>query len=179
MVRLQCRLDPFGDETVDLLLCPTGKALGIQQLIHLVQDWLEVSIVLDPSDQIVLPSVFFHFSCGLVRKDTDAFVAFLAVSTATHHGHNDVFGGHEGEFGLNTTRNDGGIDDKAFGNVLQDSEDYVGGEEGFGDGEATVGRVVEGTFHPLSAAVSRAELTALPSHRARPQTRSLRIGLRL
>lgn len=52
---------------------------------------------------------------------------------------------HEGELLADATSDDRRVDDKTLGDVLESSEDDVGGEEGFGDGDTTVGAVKGGS----------------------------------
>jgi len=75
--------------------------------------------------------------------------AWTAAIMGVDGGHHDVFGGHEGQFGVDGAFEDVGVDDEAFDDVGEYDEDGVDGEEGLGDGEAFVGGVVEGAFEPL------------------------------
>jgi hypothetical protein len=106
-------------------------------------------------------------------------VEFLAVAAGFHAVHEDVFGSHEGEFGLEALVDDGLVDDKTARDVDEDVEDGVGGEEGFGDDDAFVGGIVEGAFEDLLGGGCSGLPTRFMRKRERPVTRSVRTGLRL
>ncbi len=80
---------------------------------------------------------------------TDFFVQFLAVAACFYSGHNDIFGGHERQFGFDAGCDNARIDDQAVQDVDEDFKDSVDGEKGLGDDDSSVGRVIEGSFEPL------------------------------
>jgi hypothetical protein len=98
----------------------------------LAPDWLKVAILLDTLNQVVLASLLLDDRTGLVRKHTDLLVTFLSVSSGFDHCHDDVFGGHEGEFLADTTTNDGGVDNHSLTDVLKGCEKNIGSEESLG-----------------------------------------------
>lgn len=113
-------------EAVDLLRGPTDECAGVQQLVQLVPDRSEEFVLLNPLDQIVLSSFLLDDSSSLVREHSDLLVTFLSVSSLLDDRHDDVFGGHEGEFLANSSSDDGGVDNKTLRDVLKGGEDDIG-----------------------------------------------------
>lgn len=65
--------------------------------------------------------------------------------------HDDVFRGHEGQFGVDAFLDDGRVDDEAGGDVDEEDEKGVGAEVHVWDEDAADGAVVEGAFEPLGS----------------------------
>ena len=70
-------------------------------------------------------------------------MGFLSVTTLLDNGHDQVLGGHEGQFLSKTTSDDLGVDDHALGDILEGGENDVGGEEGLGEGDTAVGTALK------------------------------------
>lgn len=81
-----------------------------------------------------------------MREYSELFVGFLSGYAFGDKGHNNVFGCHEGDFGHEAAVDDGGVDDEAVGDVVEDDEEGVGEEGLFGDVGAADGGVVERSF---------------------------------
>ena len=73
----------------------------------------------------------------------------LAVASGFDGFHEDVFGRHEREFEHEVFADHRFVDDESGCDGVHEVEGAVQGEEGFGEGEASVGGVVEGAFEPL------------------------------
>ena len=109
----------------------------------------EKVVFLDPFQEIVVFAMVFDFcGCG-VGMYSDGLVHELARSSFARHGHDDILGGHEREFVIQPPGDDLGVDYESGGDVIEDVEACVGGEEDFRDGEAADGGIVEGAFEPL------------------------------
>ena len=134
---------------------------------------------LDAIDQVVVATLLLDHGGGLVRQHPDFFVAFLTITAGFHHRHDDILGRHERQLASDATLDDLGINHQAFGDVLENTQHDVGREEGFGQRDAAVGRVIQGALHPLH----RGGLLGIGNQairwRASEQQRSERIGLRL
>ena len=100
-------------------------------------------------EEVVVAALFFDDRCGGLAVLADFFVEGLAVAAGGDCGHEDVFGGHEGELFAEGAGDDVGVDDQAAGHVLVEDQNRVDGEEGLRDREAAVGGVVERALHPL------------------------------
>ena len=70
-------------------------------------------------------------------------MGFLSVTTLLDNGHDQVLGGHEGQFLSKTTSDDLGVDDHALGDILEGGENNVGSEEGFWEGDTAVGTTLK------------------------------------
>jgi hypothetical protein len=138
-VRLQCGLNPLLGELVHLLWCAADERLGVQQRVELVPDWLEVFVLPDPLDEVILATLLLDHCSRLVREHTNLLVALLSVTAGLDDGHDDVFGGHEGQLLTDTSGDHRRVHDHALGDVLQSGQQDVGGQERLGDGNTTVG----------------------------------------
>ena len=76
---------------------------------------------------------------------------FLTVAALLHSLHHDVFAGHEGELCHHAGTDDLGINHQTIGDVQQDVQDGVGGQETLRHGNALVGGVVQRALKPLGA----------------------------
>lgn len=148
-IRGQCGFDMFDKEAIDLLRSTANEGGGIQKSGQFFPDRFEVFSLFDTLDQVVFTTFHLDDMSSLMRQDTDFFVAFLTITTLLHHSHDDVFGGHEGQFLADTTFDDLGVDDHTFKDVLQSSQEDIGGQEGFGERDTTDGAIVQSTFEPL------------------------------
>ncbi len=79
----------------------------------------------------------------------DEFVRLLSICTGLSRRHEDVLGGHEGKLGLEVGFDGLGVDDQTGGDVVEDIEDAIEREEGFGEDHAAIGGVIERALEPL------------------------------
>ena len=82
---------------------------------------------------------------------TQAFVQFLAVAALFNGLHHDVLTGHKGQFGHHAGAHDLGVNHQAIGDIQQNVQDGIGGQETLGHSDALVGGVVQRTLKPLGA----------------------------
>ena len=73
----------------------------------------------------------------------------LAVAAGLHRVHEDVLAGHEGQLLHNVLLDDLLVDHQARGHVFIEVQDGIHRQEGLADGDALVGRVVQGALEPL------------------------------
>ena len=139
--RLQRGLDILLQEPVHLLRGTSDESRRIHKRLQIGPDGLKVRILLNPLDQIVLSTLLLHNRTSLVREDTDVLMALLTITTLLDHGHDDVLGGHEGELLVDAALDDLGVDDEALGDVLEEGQEDVCGEEGLGQADTTVGTI--------------------------------------
>ena len=103
----------------------------------------------------------------------------LAVAAGLDGRHQDVLGRHErqlgGDVGLDHLR----VDHQAVEDVQEDLQDAVDGQECLRNDEPPVGGIVQGPLEPLLGGRLGGLVARLRTSRARPVTRSQRIGLRL
>ena len=70
-------------------------------------------------------------------------MGFLSVTTLLHNGHDQVLGGHEGQFLSEAAGDDLGVDDHALGDILEGGENNVGSEEGLWEGDTAIGTALK------------------------------------
>ena len=70
-------------------------------------------------------------------------MGFLSITTLLDNGHDQVLGGHEGQFLGETAGYDLGVDNHALGDILEGGENDVGSEESFWEGDTTVGTALK------------------------------------
>lgn len=88
--------------------------------------------------------------CGIGKGGfPELFMGLLPVGAFFNGEHEDVFHREEGDLGVEVGEGGVGVDGEMGNEVREEIEDGVRAEEGFGDGEAAVGGVVEGPFEPL------------------------------
>ena len=73
----------------------------------------------------------------------------LPVASALDRLHQDVFGGHEGQFGAKPRFHHFRIDHQSVGHIDVKVEHRVHAQEGLGNGNAAVGTVIQRPLHPL------------------------------
>ena len=73
----------------------------------------------------------------------------LAVAAAAHAFHHQVLGDHEWELAPDVRGNDFFVHHEAGSDVVVNERDGVGGQEGLGDGDSAVRRVIERALEPL------------------------------
>lgn len=114
---------------------------GVEDLIfgeHVV-DRREVGVGFESVDEVVVESLLFDAVSGFLRVDSDFFVEVLAVASGFDGFHEDVFGRHEREFEHEVLADHRFVDDESGRDGVHEVERAVEGEEGFGEGEASVG----------------------------------------
>jgi len=128
-----------------------GRAADEAARIHHVSeiDFCKGGIIAQALEEIIGAALHLHLLGGGEGVAANAFVEFLAIAALLDAGHEDFFGGHEGEFGHDESFDDLRIDDQAAGDVDDDLEAAIDGEEGFGDAEALVGGIIERALEPL------------------------------
>lgn len=110
----------FGrDQLLHNLRAPTSERAGIGERVEDRQHGLEKWRDLDAVEEVVIFALLLDHGPGLVGQDADFFVRVLTAVAALDHGHDDVFGRHEGEFAVHATGNDGGVDYEAGGDVVE------------------------------------------------------------
>lgn len=67
----QRRLNPLLQERIHLFRCPTDEALRVQEFIKMIFDRVEVSVFLDPIDEIVLKTEVLDLMTSFMREDLD------------------------------------------------------------------------------------------------------------
>ena len=134
---------------MDLFGCATDECGRVEQRIEVVVDGCEEFVGLDPTDQVIVFAMFLDSNCGGLRVYANGFVDFLAVSTFSDHGHDQVLGGHEWQLGCNPAGDGLWIDHQATRHVEQGFQHAICRQECACERDATVGRVVEGALHPL------------------------------
>jgi hypothetical protein len=76
-----------------------------------------------------------------VETHPNLFMRLLTIPTLLHNSHNNILRSHERQLLCDPPCDDFRIDHEAFRYVLECGEDDVGGEEGFGEGDAAVGTI--------------------------------------
>ena len=104
--------DVFGKEVLSLLGRAAGKALRRHDLAYPVPDGGELGIALDPLKEVVGLSLLLHELRRRLRVLAKPLVELLAVTTGGHGGHQDGFGGHEGQLGIELAADRLGVDDE-------------------------------------------------------------------
>ncbi len=146
-VALADGVDGVFDEVIDLLDAAADVEHGVEGAVEVGVG--EGAVGFEAGKEVVGFAFLLDLIGGELGVAADAFVEVLAVAAAADGDHEDIFGGHEGEFGFDALLDDGVVDDESAGGVDEDVEDGVGGEEGFGDDDALVGGVVESAFEDL------------------------------
>ena len=99
----------------------------------------EVLVCLQAIEEVIVETFLLHAHPRGLRVLADQFVVVLPVSSKLHAGHEDVLGGHEGEFGHEVLAHHRLVDDEARRHVVHEVERAIEGEEGLGEREAAVG----------------------------------------
>lgn len=73
----------------------------------------------------------------------------LAISPFFYGGHQDVFCSEMGDVLLEVVKSNFGLRRERGEEMVEEIEEGVSSEEGFGEGESSIRRVVEGAFEPL------------------------------
>ena len=141
------RFDVISDEGIDLFGGAADVFGGIEGAVEV--DGAEGGVGLEPLDEVIGSAFAFDLFGGGLAVGADDFVEFLSVASRLNTGHKDFFRGHKGEFGVEVSGNDFGVDDESVGDVAIEDEAGIGGEEGLWEGESADGAVVERAFEPL------------------------------
>lgn len=118
-------------------------------MVDFLTGHVDLGVVGETVEEIVVAAFFFDYGCGGVGVYADDFVEMLSVAAFFDAGHDDVFGGHEGEFCHEMSLDDFGVNGGVFHDIEVKVEDSVGGEKCFGEADAAYGGVIEGAFEPL------------------------------
>lgn len=150
LVRFDRRLDPFLEEFRRLLRSPSYESTRVEEFVEVVPDGFEELVGSHSVDQVVLSSLLFDDGSSFVREHSDLLVADLSVSTLLDDRHDNVLGSHEREFLSDSASDDRRVNYETLSDVLKGSEDDVGGEERFRNGDTTVCGVIESSLEPLN-----------------------------
>jgi len=140
-------VDDGNYEVLRLLRRSANKMGGIEKLVDV--EFYECGILLQSMDEVVRPPVGLHLLGGGLGVTADELVQLLAIAARADGGHENLLGGHEGELGHDGGLDGAGIDDQAADDIDEQKQCAVDGEEGLGDGEALIGRVIQGALKPL------------------------------
>lgn len=100
-------------------------------------------------EEAVGESLLFDIERGGLAMLANEFVKFLAISAGFDAGHENGFGGHEGEFFAQILGDGGGVDDHSLDNILEEDKAGIDAEEGLRKDKTSVGAIVERAFEPL------------------------------
>ena len=140
----------FGEELTDLLRRAADKTGRVEEGVELGAVERHLRIIRNQREERIGASLLEHRRRRHASVEPQALVHRLPVTAAPHRLHQDRLGGHQRQLFRKIARDHRGKDLEAIGDVVNDSENRIGGEEGLRQSQAAVGRVVEGPLEPLA-----------------------------